>query len=141
MVCEDSPLAKLCGGEEEESERAFSYRSSPRSNTVASIGLMRKKALPLIYGFCTSMSGLAFAVGAASDQLGMIFFGAVLLILAVLTAWDWLWRLELSLVMWVALTQGLATIGRTCQTHLAFRDLRWDVSGTGVGPLEIQRTL
>lgn len=139
MVCEDGPFSSMCADREEESERAFSYRSSPRSGAIANIGLMRRKALPMIFGFCTSMSGLAFAVGAASDQLGMIFFGAVLLILAVLTAWDWLWRLELSLVMWAALTQGLATIGRTCQTHLAFRDLRWDVTGTNVGTLQIKR--
>lgn len=88
--------------------------------------IVRKKALPFVYGLATSMSTLAFAVGAASDQMFLVFFGAMLLVLASLCAWDWLWRLELPLSSWAALSLGLATLGRLAQMHLVYRDLRWD---------------
>jgi len=136
MVCEDSTLYDK---DEDEEEIPYSFRSAQGTQQLVQVGIVRKSALPVIFGFCTSMSGLSFAVGAASNQLGMIFFGAVLLVLAVLSAWDWLWRLELPLFMWAALTQCAGSICRTCQTHLAFRDLRWDMAGANIGALEMQR--
>lgn len=118
-----------CGDDEEELSQSWRSSGSPRT---LSGGAVRRRALPIIFGLCTSMSGITFAVGAASNQMLLVLFGGVLLILATLCAWDWLWRLELPLTSWAPLSLGVSALLRLIQMHLVFRDLRWDpVSESG----------
>eukprot|EP00930_Biecheleria_cincta_P040751 TRINITY_DN27913_c0_g1_i1.p1 TRINITY_DN27913_c0_g1~~TRINITY_DN27913_c0_g1_i1.p1 ORF type:complete len:1079 (-),score=172.59 TRINITY_DN27913_c0_g1_i1:18-3254(-) len=86
----------------------------------------RRKALPVVFGMATSMSGILLATGSASNDMGYVVAGALLLMMAVLCAWDWLWRLEMNLATWGAVFQGFATTLRVIQGHFVFRDFRWD---------------
>mmetsp|Transcript_115548 Transcript_115548/g.204221 ORF Transcript_115548/g.204221 Transcript_115548/m.204221 type:complete len:1057 (-) Transcript_115548:56-3226(-) len=125
LIVEETPpdsICLFCGGDMEEE---LSWRSSGSPRTLSG-GAVRRRALPILYGLCTSMAGVTFAIGAASNQMGLVFFGACLLILATLCAWDWLWRLELPLTSWAPLSLGISALLRLIQTHLVFRDLRWD---------------
>ncbi|CAE8683668.1 unnamed protein product [Polarella glacialis] len=117
--CESSCYA---GEEEEESIPA----ASDGSAGLHGLPSAKRKALPVVYGFAMSMSGLALATGTASNDMTLVTFGALLLVLAVLCSWDWLWSLELSLVTWGPLFQGCSTFLRAVQSHIVFRDLRWD---------------
>jgi len=105
-------------------ESSFALRRG-RISALAASGLMRG-ALPIIYAFATSMSGLVFAFGAARDEMAWVLLGAVLLVLAVLCAWISLWRLDLSLESWALLSQGFCSLLSLGQEHLVFRDFRWD---------------
>jgi hypothetical protein len=105
-------------------ESSFALRRG-RISALAASGLMRG-ALPIIYAFATSMSGLVFAFGAARDEMSWVLLGAVLLVLAVLCAWISLWRLDLSLESWALLSQGFCSLLSLGQEHLVFRDFRWD---------------
>jgi len=89
---------------------------------------LRRKALPLVYGLATSMSGVVFATGTASNDMRFVIAGALLTVIAVACAWDWLWRLEMNLATFGALFQGFATVSRVVQGHAVFRDFRWDPS-------------
>lgn len=86
----------------------------------------RRLMLPVLAGGSASMCGLVFADGAAGNEMGWIFMGACLIVVAVLAAWDWLWRLELSLSSWASIYAVAACLLRMVQGHLVFRDFRWD---------------
>jgi len=101
---------------------------------------MRRKALPIIYGFAMSMSGFVFASGVERDVIGWVVWGAALLAVAVVCAWQWLWCLDLPLVLWALLSQNIATLLRLVQGHLIFRDFRWDPE-TEMGPLIVWKRM
>ena len=91
----------------------------------------RQMALPVVYGFATSMAGLLFAAGVSEDSQGHRWAaaGAALLLLAAACAWDWFRRLGLTLAAWAPLSQAAASLARLVQGHLLFRDFRWAPMG------------
>jgi len=112
----------LRGGEESDSDEATTGGVSRQKRSDQAI---RCKALPIIYGFATSMACLAFALGVSLDSMQWIAFGALLLAIGVLCAWQWFWYLELTLSHWAVASQAIATWLRNAQAHLFFRDFRW----------------
>eukprot|EP00931_Biecheleriopsis_adriatica_P004865 TRINITY_DN106468_c0_g1_i1.p1 TRINITY_DN106468_c0_g1~~TRINITY_DN106468_c0_g1_i1.p1 ORF type:complete len:1110 (+),score=220.45 TRINITY_DN106468_c0_g1_i1:67-3396(+) len=112
----------------EQSDDEASLRAGSE-NSQASSGVshaFRRKALPIVYGMATSMSGIVFATGSASNDMFYVTAGSLLLIVGVGCAWDWLWRLELPLSSWGVAFQGFSTALRVIQGHFVFRDFRWD---------------
>jgi len=87
---------------------------------------LRRKALPILYGLATSMSCILFATGSATNDMTWVVSGVLLLVISVLCAWNWLWRLEMNLASFGALFHGFAVALRAVQNHAVFRDLRWD---------------
>eukprot|EP00747_Dinoflagellata_sp_TGD_P181269 gnl/TRDRNA2_/TRDRNA2_35051_c0_seq1.p1 gnl/TRDRNA2_/TRDRNA2_35051_c0~~gnl/TRDRNA2_/TRDRNA2_35051_c0_seq1.p1 ORF type:complete len:1165 (+),score=199.27 gnl/TRDRNA2_/TRDRNA2_35051_c0_seq1:67-3495(+) len=128
-------LLLVCGGGERRSQvEMMMGRVAPEDLAEAEQGLkfkfaLRAKALPLMFGAANAMAGMTFAVGIASNDMSMILFGAVLLTLAVICAWDWMWRLEMPLGVWAPLAFGANMALTLVQQHLIFRDFRWDEEG------------
>lgn len=98
----------------------------PAQEKTRKLQPFRRKALPIVYAMATSMSGIVFATGTAGNDMRYVTAGAVLLVIAVLCAWDFLWRLELPISTWGAVFQGFTTSLRVVQSHFVFRDFRWD---------------
>lgn len=91
------------------------------------------KILPAIYGLSLAMSGMVFGLGTSRNDMAWVAFGAILLVIAVVCAWEWLWCMEHSLVTWAAVSQCFTSVCRLGQAHLVFRDFRWDPdSVTGI---------
>eukprot|EP00435_Cladocopium_sp_Y103_P022111 s490_g5.t1 len=100
--------------------------ADPAQEKTRKLQPFRRKALPIVYAMATSMSGIVFATGTAGNDMRYVMAGAVLLVIAVLCAWDFLWRLELPISTWGAVFQGFTTSLRVVQSHFVFRDFRWD---------------
>ena len=108
------------------------WSTAPISDPPLAFG--RKHLEPLGRAVFVHPRGFVFASGVERDVIGWVIWGAVLLVVAVVCAWQWLWCLDLPLVLWALLSQNIATLLRLVQGHLIFRDFRWDPE-TEVGPL------
>jgi len=112
--------------------------TSPPSSPSARMGSeggsavneVRRKMLPIVYGLSTSGSALALAIGWERNDPSHLTIGFALVALAAVCAFTWLWRMDLPLATWAALSQGWATLLRIMQEHLLFRDFQWDATRT-----------
>jgi len=118
LCCEEGGAAPARGDDEDGCRETDPPTPSPKVLTY--------KALPAIYGATTSMSGMVFAVGTSTNDMRWVFFGALLLVVAVACAWEWLWCVEAPLGTWAPVSHCFAALARLGQAHLVFRDFRWD---------------
>eukprot|EP00929_Paragymnodinium_shiwhaense_P032095 TRINITY_DN17855_c0_g1_i3.p1 TRINITY_DN17855_c0_g1~~TRINITY_DN17855_c0_g1_i3.p1 ORF type:complete len:1020 (-),score=169.29 TRINITY_DN17855_c0_g1_i3:353-3412(-) len=132
----DIAIADLSDEEDNMTASTDSLMKYRRPNRVSGNSTLRRQLLPLVYGFTVSMGCLVLASGADLNIMGSIFFGAGLLVIAVLCAWEWLWALELPLVLWALLSQNCLTLLRLVQRHMVFRDFRWNAD-TEYGPMVV----
>lgn len=122
----------VCGSDNDRGDEAESALSDAQS--LAGLGAqhsdgrraLRRKMLPIIYGLTTSMSCILLASGTANTDMAAVSFGAILMVVAVVCAWQWLWTLELPLALWGCVSQCFWCILRLVQSHLFFRDFRWN---------------
>jgi len=92
------------------------------------IRALRRKLLPIVYGFAMSMSGIVCASGTARDDMTWVTLGVCLMALSVVCAWECLWSLDMTLGTWALLSQNTYTLLRFVQGHLVFRDFRWNAN-------------
>ncbi|CAK8986251.1 unnamed protein product [Durusdinium trenchii] len=123
LFCEEGTTLVSCVDPSDDEAAAA---PDPAQEKTRRLQPFRRKVLPIVYAMATSMSGIVFATGTAGNDMRYITAGAVLLVIAVLCAWDFLWRLELPLSTWGAVFQGFTTSLRVVQSHFVFRDFRWD---------------
>lgn len=123
LFCEEGTSLVTCI---DPSDDEATVPPDPEQEKIRLLQPFRRKALPIVYGMATSMSGILFATGTAGNDMRYVIGGAVLTVIAVLCAWDFLWRLELPLSTWAATFQGFATSLQVVQGHFVFRDFRWD---------------
>eukprot|EP00928_Gymnodinium_smaydae_P087701 TRINITY_DN71933_c0_g1_i1.p1 TRINITY_DN71933_c0_g1~~TRINITY_DN71933_c0_g1_i1.p1 ORF type:complete len:1063 (+),score=225.23 TRINITY_DN71933_c0_g1_i1:188-3376(+) len=97
---------------------------------------LRRKLLPLVYAAAVSMAYYALAAGVAAGSSRCVVAAALLLALATLCAWDWTWRIGLTLGSWAPASQLCTTLAFLFQDHFLFRDLRWDPV-LEIGPLVV----
>jgi len=124
-ACEDLMNASIDSESDIGDGSASSVSFKPSSRPSSSMRSLRRKLLPIIHGFALSMAGVCFGSGAARAMMSSVSFASVLLVIAVVCAWQWLWSLERSLGEWAMLSQNTAVLLRLVQAHLVFRDFRW----------------